>query len=324
MTSISASRVRLPNPEPGTPNPESRIPVPIPLPATCAASPESQYSTCNVRRHLALSASADPARLLALMAASPGLLDHRRDGGAAACVPAAGAGGGRRRTLAVADAPARPVEQSAPAPTRQPAGAGPQAGNSPVAGAVRAWEGRSRSPPTKRPAGPQPALRPLLVGRFNYPYTLRDGLTTARGRRAGARSISRTSTSRCTVLPDLGGHLYSCSRQGTGSEMFYANTRDQERASRVPRRLGGARDRVQLPRVAQLGDRLAGGLRDRAQTPTERLDLGRQHGRVYGCQWRVELTLQAAASASSSTDVRSTTRAPCATASTGGPTPPCA
>ena len=39
----------------------------------------------------------------------------------------------------------------------------------------------------------------------------------------GARCTSRTSTCASPVLPDLGGHLYSCVDKISGREMFYAN-----------------------------------------------------------------------------------------------------
>ena len=79
------------------------------------------------------------------------------------------------------------------------------------------------------------------------------------------------------MLPDLGGHIYSCVDKRTGREMFYANTRDQEGADRLSRRVGRLRRRVQLPGLAQLGVDVAGRLRDGAASRRQRLDLGRQH-----------------------------------------------
>lgn len=60
-------------------------------------------------------------------------------------------------------------------------------------------------------------------GRWNYPYTLRNALTDRRGDHAWRALLLENEYLRCTVLPDLGGHLYSCTDKRNGAEMFYAN-----------------------------------------------------------------------------------------------------
>ncbi|HEX4933742.1 MAG TPA: DUF5107 domain-containing protein, partial [Gemmatimonadaceae bacterium] len=61
------------------------------------------------------------------------------------------------------------------------------------------------------------------AGRPNYPYTIRDVLTDRRRPRAWRALFLENEYLRCSVLPDLGGHLYSCTDKVNGQEMFYAN-----------------------------------------------------------------------------------------------------
>ena len=63
----------------------------------------------------------------------------------------------------------------------------------------------------------------LFVTKFNYPYSLRDNIT-------GRQTVVRYQTLelenehlKLVVLPDLGGHLYTCVDKSNGAEMFYAN-----------------------------------------------------------------------------------------------------
>ncbi len=79
--------------------------------------------------------------------------------------------------------------------------------------------------PTYREGNPDPnppfeAFRPP---RINYPYSLRTNLTNERSLRAWRAIFLENEYLRCSVLPDLGGHLYSCTDKISGVEMFYAN-----------------------------------------------------------------------------------------------------
>jgi len=63
----------------------------------------------------------------------------------------------------------------------------------------------------------------LFVTKFNYPYTLRENLT-------GRQKVVRYKTLeleneylKIVVLPELGGHLYTCIDKSNGALMFYAN-----------------------------------------------------------------------------------------------------
>ena len=73
-------------------------------------------------------------------------------------------------------------------------------------------------------ANPNPPFDLFTVGRFNYPYPLRDALTDRRERVRWRSLHLENEYLRLTVLPDLGGHIYSCLDKRTGREMFYANT----------------------------------------------------------------------------------------------------
>ena len=95
----------------------------------------------------------------------------------------------------------------------------------PPTGAVRAFEGHLDIP-TNEEGAPDvnPPFDLFETRRHNYPYTLRENLTDH-------RSVARWRTLEleneylhCTVLPDLGGHLYGCVDKANGAQMFYANT----------------------------------------------------------------------------------------------------
>lgn len=59
--------------------------------------------------------------------------------------------------------------------------------------------------------------------RYNYPYTLRTTLTGRRLTRDLRAVYLENEYLKCSVLPDIGGHLYSCTDKISGREMFYAN-----------------------------------------------------------------------------------------------------
>jgi hypothetical protein len=61
---------------------------------------------------------------------------------------------------------------------------------------------------------------------YNYPYTLRNNLID-RGEPKKWRTLNlENEYLKCTVLPDLGGHLYTCTDKINGASMFYANPSD--------------------------------------------------------------------------------------------------
>lgn len=95
---------------------------------------------------------------------------------------------------------------------------------SPDAATVRVWAGSMQIPTyAEGPANPNPPFDLFSFGRFNYPYPLRDALTDRRDIVSWRTLNLENEYLRLTVLPDLGGHVYSCLDKRTGREMFYAN-----------------------------------------------------------------------------------------------------
>jgi hypothetical protein len=91
--------------------------------------------------------------------------------------------------------------------------------------AVRAWEGHLDLPTYEE--GAPDANAPFDVfepRKFNYPYTLRENLTDRRRPERWRTLNLENEHLKVSVLPDLGGHLYSCVDKATGAEMFYAQT----------------------------------------------------------------------------------------------------
>ena len=94
----------------------------------------------------------------------------------------------------------------------------------PVA-SVRVWQSTVQIPTyAEGPANPNPPFDLFSFGRFNYPYPIRDALTNQREVVSWRSLHLENEYLRLTVLPDLGGHVYSCLDKRTGREMFYANT----------------------------------------------------------------------------------------------------
>jgi tetratricopeptide (TPR) repeat protein len=90
---------------------------------------------------------------------------------------------------------------------------------------VSVWRGSVQIPTySEGPANPNPPFDVFSFGRFNYPYPIRDSLTDAREVVSWRSLHLENEYLRVTVLPDLGGHLYSCLDKRTGREMFYANS----------------------------------------------------------------------------------------------------
>ena len=90
---------------------------------------------------------------------------------------------------------------------------------------VRVWEGTVQLPTYREgPANPNAPFDLFTVGRFNYPYPLRDSLTDKREVVSWRSLHLENEYLRLTVLPDLGGRIYSCLDKRNGQQMFYANT----------------------------------------------------------------------------------------------------
>jgi tetratricopeptide (TPR) repeat protein len=90
---------------------------------------------------------------------------------------------------------------------------------------VRVWEDTLQIPTyTEGVANPNPPFDLFSFGRLNYPYPIRDALTDAREPVRWRSLHLENEYLRLTVLPDLGGHVYSCLDKRSGREMFYTNT----------------------------------------------------------------------------------------------------
>ena len=95
---------------------------------------------------------------------------------------------------------------------------------SPLSAQVKVWQGTLTLPTYEEGApDPNPPFDAYQTTRFDYPYTLRTNLTGAKADHAWRAIFLENEYLRCTVLPDIGGHLYTCVDKISGQPMFYAN-----------------------------------------------------------------------------------------------------
>ncbi len=73
------------------------------------------------------------------------------------------------------------------------------------------------------PANPNPPFDEYASTKFNYPYPLRDNLTQHRSIHPLRALWLENEYLKCAVLPDLGGHVYTCTDKINGVPMFYEN-----------------------------------------------------------------------------------------------------
>jgi tetratricopeptide (TPR) repeat protein len=163
----------------------------------------------------------------------------------------------------------------------------------PQSAAVRVWSGSIQLPTyAEGAANPNPPFDLFTFGRFNYPYPIRDALTDKRENVTWRALHLENEYLRVTVLPDLGGHIYSCVDKRTGREMFYAN-------SAIKKALIGYRGAW-----AALGVEFNFPVSHNWMSMSPVDFATRQHpdgsgsiwvgntDQVYGSRWRVELNLQ--------------------------------
>ena len=95
---------------------------------------------------------------------------------------------------------------------------------------VRVWQGTLTLPTYEEGLpDPNPPFDQFTTNRFNYPYTLRNNLTSHRVDHAWRAIYLENEYLKCSVLPDIGGHLYTCIDKISGKPMFYANPRSKRR-----------------------------------------------------------------------------------------------
>jgi len=91
-------------------------------------------------------------------------------------------------------------------------------------GHVRVWQDTLTLPTYEEGMpDPNPPFDQFTTNRFNYPYTLRNNLTSQRVNHAWRAIYLENEYLKCSVLPDIGGHLYTCVDKISGKPMFYAN-----------------------------------------------------------------------------------------------------
>jgi tetratricopeptide (TPR) repeat protein len=99
------------------------------------------------------------------------------------------------------------------------------AGFSSATAQVKVWQGTLTLPAYEEGhPDPNPPFDTYATTEFNYPYTLRTGLTGTKKAHAWRALFLENEYLKCTILPDVGGHLYTCTDKLSGQSMFYANT----------------------------------------------------------------------------------------------------
>jgi tetratricopeptide (TPR) repeat protein len=179
------------------------------------------------------------------------------------------------------------------APAAASAGKTAGAGVAESSPAVEAWEGTLDLPTDEEgPPDVNPPFDLFQTTRFNYPYTLRTDLT---GRQSVHRYLTLNLENeylKLVVLPELGGHIYSCTDKASGGQLFYAN------------------HSIRKARIGYRGAWAAFGVEFNfpvshnwvSMTPVDHALVKNPDGsasiwvgnvdRVYGVHWRVELTLR--------------------------------
>jgi tetratricopeptide (TPR) repeat protein len=160
---------------------------------------------------------------------------------------------------------------------------------------VRVWQDSTTFPTYRE--GPPDASPPFdqfaHSGNYAvYPYSLRQNMTAEKQDRPWRVLHIENQYLHCMVLPDLGGHLYTCRDQLSGTDLFYANTA-MKKADVAPR-----------------GAWVAGGIETSFPIAHSRLSVSPVHfattthddgsgtifvgavDRISGMEWRVAYTLR--------------------------------
>jgi tetratricopeptide (TPR) repeat protein len=94
----------------------------------------------------------------------------------------------------------------------------------PARAQVRVWQGTLSLPTYEEgPPDPNPPFDQFATTRFNYPYTLRTNVTARHTDHQWRAIFLENEYLKCSILPDLGGHLYTCIDKINNQPMFYAN-----------------------------------------------------------------------------------------------------
>ena len=160
-------------------------------------------------------------------------------------------------------------------------------------GQVRVWQGTLTLPTYEEGApDPNPPFDQYANNRFNYPYTLRHNLTDHRADHAWRALFLENEYLKCSVLPDIGGHLYSCTDKISGKPIFYENPsiKKAEVAYRGAWAAFGIEFNFPVSHnwVTASPVDFAFGKKDDGSASVEVGNVDR----VYGMQWTVELILR--------------------------------
>ncbi len=155
------------------------------------------------------------------------------------------------------------------------------------------WEGVLNLPAYEEGMpDPNSPFDQFATGRFNYPYTMRKEITDQRVEHRWRAIYLENEYLKCSVLPDLGGHIYTCVDKISGQPMFYANPS------------------IKKAKIGYRGAWAAFGVEFNfpvahnwvSMSPVDFAHASHQDGsasvivgnidRVYGMEWSVELTLR--------------------------------
>jgi tetratricopeptide (TPR) repeat protein len=155
------------------------------------------------------------------------------------------------------------------------------------------WQGTLTLPTYEEAApDPNPPFDQYANDRFNYPYTLRTNLTNRRTDHAWRALFLENEYLKCSVLPDLGGHVYTCTDKISGQPMFYANPSIKKAAISYRGAWAAFGIEFNFPVshnwVSLSPVDFAFGQRDDGSGFVQVGNIDR----VYGMQWSVELVLQ--------------------------------
>src|ERR1700722_2382634 len=158
---------------------------------------------------------------------------------------------------------------------------------------VRVWQGTLTLPTYEEAApDPNPPFDQYANDRFNYPYTLRTNLTNQRTDHAWRALFLENEYLKCSVLPDLGGHVYTCTDKISGQPMFYANPSIKKAAISYRGAWAAFGIEFNFPVshnwVSLSPVDFAFGTRDDGSVSVTVSNVDR----VYGMQWSVELVLR--------------------------------
>jgi len=86
---------------------------------------------------------------------------------------------------------------------------------------VRVWQGVLEIPVYEEGVpDSNPPFDQFAGNRFNYPYTLRTEVSDSRVLKKLRAIYLENEYLKCSVLPDIGGHVYTCIDKISGQPMF--------------------------------------------------------------------------------------------------------